>query len=129
MEITAAIVVAPETSLTSPAWRTPPPGTWVKMTSFDGFGFCGREYHPREEDVGFFGRIVKTSLSTCDDEGCLVSHDEDAPAGTLVTGEYSYACYTVRAPSGRLLQLMNHEVEFMDVGAVVVEARRRREAK
>ena len=116
METTrTALVVAPSTALATPSWRTLARGTWVKMTSFDPYGFCGRERHPNEDDVGFLGQVERTSLSILDEEGCLVSHDEDAPAGTLVTSEHSYACYLVRAPSGRMLDLMGHEIEVVEV--------------
>ena len=117
METTStAIVVAPPAALVPPPRRTYPKGTWLKMTSFDPYGFCGRERHPSSSDVGFFGRVEKVSVSVCDDEGCLLSHDEDAPDGTELAGECSYACYLVRAHSGRLLDLMDHEVEVLDLG-------------
>ena len=117
-----ALAVAPSTALATPSWRTVGRGTWVKMTSFDPYGFCGRERHPHEDDVGFFGQVERASLSILDEDGRLVSHDEDAPAGTLVIGEHSYACYLVRAPSGRMLDLMGHEIEVMNMGATVVPA-------
>ncbi len=116
MENTAVMALA------APARKTHPKGAWIKMTSFDPYGFCGRDRHPHEEDVGFFGQVVKVSVSVCDDEMCLLSHDEDAPDGTELSNEYSYACYLVRAPSGRLLDLMDHEVEPVQFGVEVVSA-------
>lgn len=123
METTStALVVAPSDAL-AVAWpKIHPNGSWVKMTGFDPYGFNGRERHPSEADVGFFGQVVKASVTLCDDDFVMLSHDEDAPDGTELVGEMSFVCYLVRAPSGRLLDLMGHEVELMNMGATVEPA-------
>ena len=42
-------------------------GTKIKIIGIDKYGWCGRDYHPRESDVGRTGKIA--FLETCDSVG------------------------------------------------------------
>lgn len=92
-------------------------GTPVRLSFVDMFGFCGRELHPQESDVGFLGIIKGVNVSFTDDEGCLVDRAAGVPGGTLMPREFDFACYTVEAPDGRRLELVDHEIEVMSVAA------------
>jgi hypothetical protein len=70
-------------------------GTLVRMTSFDGYGFTGRDLHPSKEDVGFVGRIIAIL------EVSIAETDEES----------SYACVRVKsAVNGQTLDLIDSEL-------------------
>lgn len=94
-------------------------GTPVRLSFVDLYGFCGRELHPCEADVGFLGVVRGVHVSFSDADGCLLDRTEGVPGGTLVPRDLDYACYVVEAPDGRRLELMDHEVEDMSVAAAL----------
>jgi len=88
-------------------------GTPVRLTWVDMMGFCGRELHPKESDVGFLGIVKGASVTITDADGCVDDRRGGVPGGTLMLRDMDYACYTVEAPDGRVLELIDHEVEVM----------------
>lgn len=92
-------------------------GTQVRMSSVDPYGFCGREKHPDEGDVGFVGLVVGNHVEVFDN--CHDSHEvrTNVLGGTEVPrdedGLYGFVCYKVRASDGRELDLMDHEIEVL----------------
>lgn len=86
-------------------------GTRVRCTKVDMYGFNGRDLHPSKEDVGFVGVVEKSEVEKMEDDGVTVlDRLEDAAPETDV-GEYDCVCYTVRGDDGRVLELMDHEIE------------------
>lgn len=74
-------------------------GARVRLVRIDRYGFCGRELHPKESDIGFEGVVV---------DACT---DQSTHAVTgMLTGE-DWVCYTVMDEYGRKLELMNFELE------------------
>lgn len=88
-------------------------------------GYCGREFHPDENDVGFLGVIIENLVMTWGVED--FDPKMNVPPGTefvsttlehILGGEvYHDIMYTVMAPDGRKLELMEHEIEV--IGSVV----------
>ncbi len=88
-------------------------GTPVRLSFLDLYGFNGRDLHPSVNDVGFLGRVVRADVDVVDDDLYALDRIEHAVGGTVVHGDMSYVCYLVRAPDGRELQLIDHEIEVM----------------
>ena len=96
-------------------------GAMVRLDKVDLYGYCGRELHPGKEDEGFLGIVVGNVVCTWDAEGVMRSDDQikmNVLGGTeyTITGEdegWVDVMYTVMDPSGRKLELMNHEIEVM----------------
>src|SRR5574338_277250 len=90
-------------------------GTPVRMSSVDPYGFCGRENHPDEADVGFVGIVVGNQVDTFSVDDSLTETRANVLGGTEVpreeNGPYAFVCYKVRAADGRELDLMDHEIE------------------
>lgn len=91
-------------------------GTQVRLNGVDLYGFCGRENHPRDEDVGFVGIVVGNSVELDDLNGPgVVERRENVLGGTILpyneNGLCAFICYKVRASDGRELHLMDHEIE------------------
>lgn len=78
-------------------------GKQVKMTGFDPHGYCGRNNHPRREDIGFEGVIVE-----------VVEVDVFAKAVGAKIEIEPVCCFLVEAANGRRLELMSHEVEVAE---------------
>lgn len=88
-----------------------PNGARVRCTKVDMYGFNGRDLHPSKDDVGFVGVVEKSSVEQMEDDGLtLLDRVEDAAPETDV-GEYDCVCYIVRGDDGRVLELMDHEIE------------------
>lgn len=95
--------------------RVLPFGTKVILTHVDRYGYCGRDHHPREEDVGFVGTVVANVVEQ--DGDCM---ENVMPFTVLKNGthedEYQThetAMYTVIHPLGRQLEVMEHELEVL----------------
>lgn len=92
-----------------------PFGARVAVTRVDMYGYWGREHHPKPEDVGFHGVIIGNTVNRCTLSGfCVI--EEDVTPGTKLWGgdDYEDECmYTVLAPDGRKLELVNHEIEAL----------------
>lgn len=92
-------------------------GTQVRMSSVDEYGFCGRENHPDEADVGFVGIVVGNQVDVFNMEHCVTETRTNVLGGTEVPrdedGPYAFVCYKVRASDGRELDLMDHEIEVL----------------
>jgi hypothetical protein len=74
-------------------------GDTLWMTSYDPYGYNGREYHPDQSDVGLLGEVVR------------VDHHKEADF-YLEPGDCDYVCYTVLTyeKEPRFLEWMDHEV-------------------
>lgn len=90
-------------------------GSRVRLETVDPYGFCGRDQHPAEADVGFLGVVVGNHVMYQDEDG-----DDVCRENVLGGVEYAYTdedwvavCYKVRAADGRELELMNHEIEVI----------------
>jgi hypothetical protein len=83
-------------------------GDTVTMTSFDPYGFCGRELHPEESDLGCVGKVLSIEKFN-DDE---VWEVESAPVGDAAEAD---ALLTVAVESFevRFLELMDFEVNSL----------------
>ncbi len=92
-------------------------GTQVRLESVDMFGFCGRDNHPSEDDVGFVGVVVGNFVDLCDDEHMLYQSRANVLGGVELPhdpdGDFAWICYKVRASDGRELELMEHEIEVL----------------
>lgn len=93
-------------------------GSQVRLHGVDLYGFCGRENHPTEADVGFIGIVVANSVELDDLNGPGVfERRENVLGGTELPynhdGVCAFVCYKVRASDGRELDLMSHEIEAL----------------
>ena len=90
-------------------------GTVVRLESVDMFSFCGRDNHPKPTDLGFLGTVVGNWVETYDADGDPLTSRENVLGGTEFVDDEDYSlasvCYKVRSPDGRMLDLMDHEVE------------------
>ncbi len=95
-----------------------------KIVSVDMDGYLGRQYHPEETDVGLTVTPVKIDVTFFDEETGAVDNVffEDgtvlADALPLLTGKeiesdgrYLETCYTCVTEDGRILELMDFEIE------------------
>lgn len=96
-----------------------PYGAQVVCTNVDMNGYNGRDLHPDPEDVGFIGIVVGNQVEDYGG-GDSFAVKRNVLGGTVyafdpndIHGFGPVICYTVRAPSGRLLDLMEHEIEVM----------------
>lgn len=87
-------------------------GTQVQLSWFDPFGFCGRDMHPSQGDVGFLG-IVTGILEVGGWTGEFPG--PGAPGDVLREDDEfrEYAVYEVRDPGGRTLHLVDHELTIL----------------
>lgn len=79
-------------------------GDRVHLLTIDKFGFNGREFHPTAEDLkaDFTGIVV------------AVHREEEAYGEDPIPPEDEIFCYRVCRPSdGRMLELMEHELELL----------------
>ena len=99
-----------------------------RIRAVDMNGYCGRERHPHESDVGLVVTPVRMEaiyfgpteiVSLIQDDGTFFQ-----PALTYLRGDLEgdgtrgiETCYTCVTMDGRLLDLMDHELE--PLGAVV----------
>lgn len=92
-------------------------GTQVRLNVVDLYGFCGRDNHPDLEDVGFIGIVVGNFVERYDAAGAVLEVRANALGGTELVDDEDYelaaVCYKVRASDGRVLELMNHEIEVL----------------
>ena len=90
-------------------------GAKVQLTNVDMLGYCGRDNHPRPSDVGFLGVVVGNFVDTYDADGFALNERANVLGGTEIVDDEDYTtaaiCYKVRAADGRVLELMNHEIE------------------
>jgi hypothetical protein len=71
-------------------------GDLVRLTYVDHFGFLGRDFHPRDADLGLVGEVI----------GIKVYRDEEDPE------DLGVACLTCALVGGsRVLELIDYEVE------------------
>lgn len=109
-----------DTTMNNNTLKVLPYGTKVRLTNVDMYGFCGRDHHPRPEDVGFLGIIVGNIVDLYDanEAGEYVSFKQNVPGGVELhndlDGEHAFVCYTVVDPSGRRRDLMHFEIEKID---------------
>lgn len=94
-----------------------------RIISIDMDGHVGRKFHPDETDIGLIVTPVKLDVMFFDEKAGIVEpvldqNDEvlDAAVPLLIgiDGEgdqYIETCYTCLTPDGRLLELMDFEIE------------------
>jgi hypothetical protein len=92
-------------------------GAQVRMSSVDEYGFWGRDNHPGPEDVGFVGVVVGNQVDIFTPEHDVLETRTNVLGGFEVpredNGLYGFICYKVRASDGRVLDLMDHEIEVL----------------
>ena len=90
-------------------------GTTVQLVNPDMYGYNGREKHPTRTDVGFLGNVVGNFVEFYDEDGCPADCKKNVLGMTeFVTHEAGVVvCYVVKAPDGRELELMDHEIEVI----------------
>ena len=101
---------------------------FLKITSVDHHSYNGREHHPADSDIGLRVRLVKVEalvygpLDVAKDGGPVVNPDSLTPEVLAVLfddsmdsqdhGEnYVEYCYTCVTEDGRVLELMDEEVQ------------------
>jgi hypothetical protein len=94
----------------------------VKIVTVDRFGFCGREYHPSESDIGKTGVILTSMIECGDGHGhcyCTDNREDIEKAAELIDeadsnpdGDvWAYAFYLCKMDDGQLLELVEYEIE------------------
>jgi hypothetical protein len=102
----------------------------LKITSVDKYGFCGRDHHPSQEDVGLtvFAYKMETHFMRADGSGDIEPLERpDVEAMRLVRAVihktdhhapddwgYFYTVYFCVTETGRRLELIDHEVVVVD---------------
>jgi hypothetical protein len=90
-------------------------GSTVRVVAVDPYGFNGRDHHPKASDVGVQAVVRSVHVAPHDASGDALDEGPACAArrasGQLI--ECDYACYTVVAPDGRTLELIDHEVELV----------------
>ncbi len=85
-------------------------GTQVRLEHLDKYGYCGRDNHPEEHDVGFVGIVIANVV--CDFGKVRMN----VLGGTEIVAtdeEWPDVCYVVQGADGRILDLMEHEIEVL----------------
>lgn len=77
----------------------------VKILRVDHYGYCGRENHPTDEDIGKCVIVLKAE-SWCE-AGLLA----DQPNPEQIPQEEIYTVFECVTLGGKKLELMDHEVE------------------
>jgi hypothetical protein len=85
----------------------------VTVGKVDMHGFLGRENHPAESDNGAVGRVVRVTPLDADSFAVIDDDYEVAAA----PGQ-SVPMFTVVFEGGRLVDLLEHEIESVNVWAV-----------
>lgn len=97
-----------------------PYGSKVQLTNVDMYGYNGRDNHPEPADVGFLGVVVGNFVDVYTPDGDPLETKVNVLGGTIfgdflqaeeVMTSMAVVCYKVRAADGRVLELMNHEIE------------------
>jgi hypothetical protein len=90
-------------------------GSTLRVVAVDPYGFNGRDHHPKASDVGVQAVVRSVQVEPHDANGDVLDEGPACAArrasGQLI--ECDYACYTVVAPDGRTLELIDHEVELV----------------
>jgi len=81
-------------------------GDIVKMTSYDGKGFCGRDPHPKPYDVGKEYLILKVKYNDGSDFVPMEGETQEDLAFTVMD------CQCLDGTE-RKVQLVDHEVELV----------------
>lgn len=81
----------------------------AKIVHIDRYGYNGRDFPPRETDLGRIVQIVSLDAWNCD--GSMKLMDTEAPERELANGAFDI----VRAitPGGRTIELVEHEFEVV----------------
>jgi len=93
----------------------------------DQYGFCGRENHPHQSDIGLIVTPVKMVSEVYDEDGAFLPATDEAiaeaaknmaldgfdPDAGSDTGTGLLQCWTCVTADGRLLDLMDFEVELV----------------
>ena len=77
----------------------------VKILRVDKYGYCGREHHPTDDDIGRCVLVLKTE-AWCED-GPLADH----PAPESVPQDVVYTVFECVTGGGKRVELIDHEVE------------------
>lgn len=77
-------------------------GTTVRLVSVDLYGMTGRERHPLKADVGFTGVVAAVLEDSSTEEADLDFGPED-----------HFCVYTVCDQKGRVLDLVDYEIEVL----------------
>lgn len=100
----------------------------MRIVRVDPYGFCGREHHPVASDIGQVVVPIKMTVEYYDASGggCQLQGWDADDAEALACSpellfaeprddarEYVMACYTCVTRNGRLLDLMDFEVEVV----------------
>ena len=79
----------------------------LKILNVDMYGYCGREYHPKETDRGRTVTVLHMEAWDATTNQMLKDH----PAPESVPQEDIFCVYTCITCGGRKLELIDHEVE------------------
>lgn len=97
----------------------------LKIVSVDHNGFCGRENHPDDSDIGLIVTPIAVVNMVCDEHTYEIDEEADMDAvreaarntnlgGNAYTpGSTLLQCWTCVTGDGRLLDLMDFEVEVV----------------
>jgi len=91
-------------------------GTQVRLGMPDMYGHQGRELHPEITDEGFIGIVIGNFVVSYGD-GDIVGERENMLGGTELECDFDTdheVVYLVRAPDGRELHLLDHEIEVLN---------------
>ena len=90
-------------------------GTPVILTRPDMDAFLGREKHPTTDDIGFVGTVVANEVEFYDEHDYTSKKNVLGGTSFVASGpdDIIVVIYTVRAPDGRELELVEHEIEVV----------------
>jgi hypothetical protein len=104
-----------------------PFGARVRLSSVDTLGYCGRDLHPEEKDVGFLGVVVKNHFFSWGDQMSIGRTAENVAPGTILRQDedvlenpdaiFEEVMYEVLGPDGKRLECMWSELEA--IGSIV----------
>jgi hypothetical protein len=98
-----------------------------KIISVDHNGFCGRDNHPADSDIGLVVTPVRLSTFVCNDDGDMDEDPDrdalkDAARNTAIdgmarmSGDVIMQCWTCVTDDARFLDLMDFEVVLYSAG-------------
>lgn len=86
----------------------------LHIVSVDMYGYNGRDHHPESSDIGSVVTVLKAETFLYTVDGDLIGDaleiiTETGPIGPVVEDTLE-TCFTCVTETGRILELMGHEV-------------------
>jgi len=89
----------------------------AKIVSVDHFGYCGRDYHPEDSDIGTTVTLVGLDTEVFGEDGAFLGmadqYLDEAVMAAVHNDDRTVRVWTAITPDGRPLELVEHEIEMV----------------